>query len=211
MRRPRHRPDRRDKRCTTASGDERPAAAGVAGMTSRTFTAGAATTAMALAVTACGSASEPESAPTPDLTSWAADNVPVPAEGGFSTADIAAPDGARASDSIPDVEPGWYAITVACELTESEAADEDRSAHIVFSGESGVYGGGSCPRPPITTTTYVGIPDEPAPETFSEGPRGRPGALLGAVRVTDDRPRVALPERCRGPRVCGATGREGPS
>ncbi|MEX5270389.1 hypothetical protein [Kocuria sabuli] len=136
-------------------------------MTSRTFSAATATTAMALAVTACGSASDPQPVPTPDLTSWAADNVPVPAEGGFSMADIAAPDGARAGDSTPDVEPGWYAITVACEPTESEAAAEDRSAHIVFSGESGVYGGGSCPRPPITTTTYFGVPDDATPETFS--------------------------------------------
>lgn len=136
-------------------------------MTSRTFTAVTATTAMALAVTACGSSQKPESPLAPDLTSWAADNLPIPAEGGFSMANIAAADGAHASDSTPDVEPGWYAITMACELTESETAVEDRSAHIVLSGESGTYGGGSCPRPPITTTTYFGIPDEPTPETFS--------------------------------------------
>ena len=136
-------------------------------MTGRTFTAVTATTAMALAVTACGSSPKPESPPAPDLTSWAADNLPVPAEGGFSMANIAAADGAHASDSTPDVEPGWYAITMACELTESETAVEDRSAHIVLSGESGTYGGGSCPLPPITTTTYFGLPDQSTPETFS--------------------------------------------
>jgi hypothetical protein len=136
-------------------------------MTSLRFTAVTATTAMALAVTACGSSPKPESRPAPDLTSWAADTLPAPAEGGFSMANIAAPDGTHTSDSTPDVEPGWYAITMACELTESKAADKDRSAHIVLSGESGTYGGGDCPRSPITTTTYVGIPDEPTPETFN--------------------------------------------
>ena len=80
---------------------------------------------------------------------------------------IATPDGTHANDSIPDVEPGWYAITMACEPTESETAVEDPSAHIVLSGESGNYGGGDCPHPPVTTTTYVGIPEEPTPETFS--------------------------------------------
>mgnify|MGYP004479544017 CR=1 FL=1 len=136
-------------------------------MTSRTFTAAAVITAMALAVTACGSTSEPASPPAPDLTSWAADNVPDPEEGGFTMANIATPDGTHASDSTPDVEAGWYAVTVACELTESETALEDRSAKIVFSGESGNYGGGDCSASPITTTIYFGIPDEPAPETLS--------------------------------------------
>lgn len=139
----------------------------VADMTSRTFTAAAAITAMALAVTACGSSSEPESAPAPDLASWSADNVPVPEEGGFSMANLATPDGAHASDSTLDVEAGWYAVTVACEPTESETAPGDRSAKIVFSGESGNYGGGDCSAFPITTTMYFGIPDAPAPETFS--------------------------------------------
>lgn len=37
----------------------------------------------------------------------------------------------------------------------------------MFSGESGTYGGGDCSASPITTTMYFGIPDEPAPETFS--------------------------------------------
>lgn len=82
-------------------------------------------------------------------------------------ADITAPDGAGASGSTPDVEPGWYAVTVACEPTESETAPEDRSATIVFIGESGAFGGGDCPPSPITTTINFGIPDEPAPETFS--------------------------------------------
>ena len=136
-------------------------------MTSRTFTVATATTAMALAITACGSSPEPESPPEPDLTSWTADTLPVPAEGGFAMTNIATPDGAHANDSIPDVEPGWYAITMACEPTGSETAVEDPSAHIVLSGESGNYGGGDCPRFPVTTTTYVGMPDEPAPETFS--------------------------------------------
>ena len=136
-------------------------------MTSRTFTVATATTAMALAITACGSSPNSESPPEPDLTSWTADTLPVPAEGGFSMTNIATPDGAHANDSTPDVEPGWYAITMACEPTGSETAVEDPSAHIVLSGESGNYGGGSCPRPPITTTTYIGIPEEPTPETFS--------------------------------------------
>lgn len=82
-------------------------------------------------------------------------------------ADIAAPDGAGASDSTPDVDPGWYAVTVACEPTETEPALEGLSAKIVFSGESGDYGGGDCSAFPLTTTMYFGIPDEPAPETFS--------------------------------------------
>lgn len=81
---------------------ERKGAATVADMTSRTFTVATATTAIALAVTACGSSPEPESPPAPDLTSWAADNVPVPDEGGFSMTSIAAPDGAPAGDSTPD-------------------------------------------------------------------------------------------------------------
>ena len=136
-------------------------------MTSRTFTVVTATTAMALAVTACGSSPEPESPPARDLTSWTDSTLPVPAEGGFSMSNVAAPDGTHSSGSTPDVEPGWYAITMACELTESESAFEDRSAHIVLSGESGNYGGGDCQRFPVTTSTYVGIPDEPAPETFS--------------------------------------------
>lgn len=79
-------------------------------------------------------------------------------------ADIAAPDGTRTSDPTPDVERGCCAITMACELTGSEAADKDRSAHIVLSGESGTYGGGDCPCSPIT---YFGTPDGPTPETFN--------------------------------------------
>ncbi len=135
-------------------------------MTSRTFTDAAVIAALALAVTACAS-QEPASPPAPDLTDWAADHVPAPEEGGFSMADIATPGGAHASDSTPDVEAGWYAVTVACEPTESETAPKDRSATIVLSGESGTYGGGNCSASPITTTMYFGIPDEPAPETFS--------------------------------------------
>ena len=136
-------------------------------MTSRPFTVVTATTATALAVTACGSPSAPASARTPDLTGWAADNVPAPAEGGFSMADIADPDGAHAGASVSGVEPGWYAATVVCEPTGSQAAAGDRSAQIVFSGESGVYGGGDCSPSPITTTTYFGVPDVATPETFS--------------------------------------------
>lgn len=136
-------------------------------MTSRTFSFVTATTAMALAVTACGSSPESETPPAPDLTSWAADNVPVPDEGGFSMTGIATPDGAHAGDSTPDVEAGWYAVTVACEPTGLRTALEDRSPQMMFSGDSGTYGGGDCSASPITTTMYFGIPDEPAPETFS--------------------------------------------
>lgn len=136
-------------------------------MTSRTFTAAIATTAMALAVTACGSSSEPGSPPAPDLTSWTADNLPVPDEGGFSMADIASPDGAHAGDSTPDVEAGWYAVTLACGPTGLRTALDDRSPKMMFSGDSGPYGGGDCPPSPVTTTMYFGIPDERTPETIS--------------------------------------------
>lgn len=129
-------------------------------MTSRTFIAAASFTVTALAVNACGSPAEPESAPTLDLTSWAADNVPVPAKGGFSMANITDPRGGHSSDSADDVEPGWYAVTMAC-------APADSSAKIALKGENGPYGGGDCAATPITTTVYFGVPDEPAPETIS--------------------------------------------
>ncbi|MGX5357912.1 hypothetical protein [Kocuria sp. KH4] len=131
-------------------------------MTRRPFPLATATIATALAITACGSMFPPQ-----DLTGWAADKVPVPAEGGFSMANITDPRGGHSSYTANDIQPGWYAVTMACAPTDTGAAPEDRSTKIVLKGENGPYGGGDCAATPITTTVYIGVPDEPAPETIS--------------------------------------------
>lgn len=135
-------------------------------MTSRRCTAMAAAVVMLIG-TACGTAPAPESAPAEGLGSWAADNVPPPAEGGFSMAGVTGPDGDRSSASISDVEPGWYAVTMACEATEPGEAPVDPSARIVLSGERGTYGEGDCVPSPVTTTTRLGASDEASPEAIT--------------------------------------------
>lgn len=136
-------------------------------MTRRPFPLATTATVTALAITSCGSPAGPGAAPPLDLTSWAADYLPVPAEGGFSMANITDPRGGHSIDSADDVEPGWYAVTMTCAPTDTGAVPEDSSPKIALKGENGAYGGGDCSASPITTTVYVGIPDEPAPETIS--------------------------------------------
>jgi hypothetical protein len=135
-------------------------------MTSRTSSVLSATAAL-LAATACGPSPESPSAPTGDLEAWAADTLPTPAEGGFSIAGITGADGGRSTGSTSDVEPGWYAVTMACAAT-GPASDADLSfARISLSGERGSYGGGDCAGSAVTTTLRFGASEDASPETVT--------------------------------------------
>lgn len=136
-------------------------------MTSRRFTALTSAAAILMAGAACASSPERDSAPAGGLDSWEDANVPHPAEGGFSMASVTGPDGDRSSGSTSDVEPGWYAVTMACEATESGDASENRSALIVISGEGRTYGEGDCGPSSVTTTIRFGASDEASPETIT--------------------------------------------
>ncbi len=135
-------------------------------MTSRTSAALAAA-AVLLMVTACGTSPESSSDPADGLETWAADTLPAVAEGGFSIAGSTGTDGSRATGSTTNVEPGWYAVTMACAPADP-GADVDRSSRrISLSGEHGSYGEGDCAGSPVTTTVQLGAPDDTTPETVT--------------------------------------------
>jgi hypothetical protein len=135
-------------------------------MTSRT-SAVLSVTAALLAVTACGPSPESPSAPTGDLEAWAADTLPAPAEGGFSFAGITGADGGRSTGSTSDVEPGWYAVTMACAATDRDADPDHSSARISLSGEHGASGEGDCAGSAVTTTLRFGASEDASPETVT--------------------------------------------
>ncbi len=135
-------------------------------MTSRSPTALVAT-AVLLAVTACGQSPESPSDPAVGLAPWAADTLPVPAEGGFSMAGRTGADGGRSTGSTSDVEPGWYAVTMACAATDPGSDLGHSSGQISVSGERGAYGEGDCAGSPVTTTLRFGTSEDDPPETVT--------------------------------------------
>ena len=135
-------------------------------MTSRTPAALTAT-AVLLAVTACGQSPESPSDPVDGLAAWAADTLPIPAEGGFSMAGSTGADGSRATGSTSDVEPGWYAVTMACAATDPGTGTQRSSGQIRLSGEHGAYGEGDCGGSPVTTTLRFGTSEDAMPETVT--------------------------------------------
>lgn len=135
-------------------------------MTSRTSAALAAA-AVLLMVTACGPSTESSSAPPVDLETWAADTLPAVAEGGFSIAGSTGSDGSRATGSTTNVEPGWYAVTMACAPADPGADADQSSGRISLSGEDGSYGEGDCAGSPVTTTLRFGSSDDATPETIT--------------------------------------------
>jgi hypothetical protein len=132
-------------------------------MTIRTSATLSATAAVLLAGTACGASPEAAETPVIDLDSWAADTLPVAGENGFSVAGITSADGGRSIIEVSDVDPGWYAITIACTPTDSGSG----STRLTLSSERGTYGEGGCSTSPVTTTTYLGASDEAPPETIT--------------------------------------------
>ena len=106
-------------------------------MTSRTPAALTAT-AVLLAVTACGQSPESPSDPADGLAAWAA-----------------------------DVEPGWYAVTMACAATDPGTDPQRSSGQISLSGEHGAYGEGDCGGSPVTTTLRFGTSEDAMPETVT--------------------------------------------
>jgi hypothetical protein len=135
-------------------------------MTSRTSAALAAA-AVLLMITACGPSTESSSAPSVDLETWAANILPAVAEGGFSIAGSTGTDGSRATGSTTDVEPGWYAVTMACAPADPGADADLSSGRISLIGEHGSYGEGDCAGSPVTTTVQLGAPDDATPETVT--------------------------------------------
>jgi hypothetical protein len=136
-------------------------------MTIRMPGAVAVTTAVLVAGTACASSPGQEAALPTDLDPWIADTLPAPAEGGFSIAGNTSSDDGGSTGTTPDVEPGWYAVTMACTLTGSEAGSQAHAPQLTLSGEHGVYGEGDCPASPVTTTTYLGASAESPPEMIA--------------------------------------------
>ncbi|TDL38571.1 hypothetical protein [Kocuria rosea] len=135
-------------------------------MTSRTSAALTAT-AVLLMVTACGPSPGSSSVPSVDLGTWAADILPAVAEGGFSIAGSTGTDGSRATGSTTDVEPGWYAVTMACAPADPGADADGSSGRISLRGEHGSYGEGDCAGSPVTTTVQLGSSDDSTPETIT--------------------------------------------
>ncbi|MFF0989125.1 hypothetical protein [Kocuria nitroreducens] len=132
-------------------------------MTIRTSTTLSATTAALLAGTACGASPEAAETPATDLDGWASDTLPAADGTGFSVAGITGSDGGRSTIEVSGLDPGWYAITIACTPTDSGTG----SARLTLSGERGTYGEGDCSTSPVTTTTYLGASDDAPPETIT--------------------------------------------
>lgn len=136
-------------------------------MSIRFLAAATATLAALVAGTACGSSPEPEEAPATDLEGWVADTLPPSAEGGFSAAGTTGPGGGRPASTTLDVEPGWYAITLACAPQEPGSGSSAPAPRLTLEGERGTYGEGDCPASPVTTTIEIGASAGAPPETMT--------------------------------------------
>lgn len=152
-------------------------------MTIRTSAALSAAAAL-LVVTACGPSPQSPSTPAGDLETWAADTLPDVAEGGFSLAGRTGTDGRRATASTSEVEPGWYAVTMACAPADPGAGAEHSSGRISLSGEHGPYGEGDCAGSPVTTTMRLGASEDATPETVTVAAEAESHELLWGVSAS---------------------------
>lgn len=153
-------------------------------MTIRMPSAVALATAVLFAGTACASSPGQEAALLTNLDHWIADTLPPPAEDGFSIAGNTGSDGGTSTGTTSDVEPGWYAITMACTLTGSAAGSQAHAAQLTLSGEHGVYGEGDCSASPVTTTTYLGASTDSPPETIAVKIEAGAGELFWGVSAS---------------------------
>ena len=155
----------------------------VADMVFRKLSSAAATTAVVLTATACGTSSLPATDSAKDLEHWVANTMPQPAEGGFTAAGSASPDGGRHTSTITGVEQGEYAVTVACTPTGSSAEPQTASVRLGLGG-SAFYGDMDCSVGPVTAATYIEDPSKSGPLDVAVRVETDTEALLWAVSAS---------------------------